>query len=160
MSADSFAATLRRWIDVSMRHSMRNFIGYARQGGLSMSHLGAMFYLHRCGSCGVTEIGDHLGVTGGAASQMIDRLVSQGLVLRAVDPEDRRAKRIELTEQGERALQDGIRARQSWVDDLAMTLSGEEKETATQALELLIRSVDRLADPVEEIDQVHSRSVR
>lgn len=160
MSAEPFAATLRRWIDVSMRHSMRNFIGFARQSGLSMSHLGAMFYLHRCGSCGVTEIGDHLGVTGGAASQMIDRLVGQGLVLRAVDPEDRRVKRIELTEQGERALREGIRARQSWVDDLASMLSDDEKKTAMQTLELLIDSVERLAEMVEPTDRMQSRSER
>jgi DNA-binding MarR family transcriptional regulator len=157
MSADPFVATLQRWIDVSMRRSMRNFIVYARQRGLSMSHLGAMFYLHRCGSCGVTEIGDHLGVTGGAASQMIDRLVSQGLVLRAVDPEDRRVKRIELTEQGESLLREGIRARQTWIDDLAETLSDDEKRIATRALEILIGSVERLGEPA---DHVHAGRVR
>lgn len=145
MNADPFVATLRQWIEVSMRHSMRNFLRYARQSGLSMSHLGAIFHIRRIGSCGVTEIGDHLGVTSGAASQMIDRLVEQGLVLRTEDSADRRVKRIELSAQGERVLAEGIHARQSWIADLAKVLSEDEKQTIVPALELLISSVERLA---------------
>jgi DNA-binding MarR family transcriptional regulator len=145
MSADPFVATLRRWIEVSMRHSMRNFIRYARQSGLSLSHLGAIFHIHRIGSCGVTEIGDHLGVTSGAASQMIDRLVEQGLVLRTEDSADRRVKRIELSSQGERILAEGIRARQSWIEDVAEALPEDEKQTIVHALEILISSVKQLA---------------
>ncbi|MGA9533957.1 MAG: MarR family transcriptional regulator [Anaerolineales bacterium] len=146
MPADPFVATLQRWVGVSMRRSMRNIIQYSRKSGLSMSHLGALFHIHGAGSCGVTEIGDHLGVTGGAASQLIDRLVGQGLVLRDVDPQDRRVKRIELTELGEHAMRDGVRARQRWVEDVAETLTKDEKEEITRALEILIARVESLAE--------------
>jgi DNA-binding MarR family transcriptional regulator len=147
MAADAFVPTLKEWIEVSMRHSMRNFIRYAREGGFSMSHLGAIFFVHRLGSCGVTEIGEHLGVTSAAASQMLDRLVQQGLVLRTEDPNDRRVKRIVLTDKGCRIFQESIRARQSWLEDLERTLSESEKEIATAALELLISKVNQLAQP-------------
>jgi len=144
MSTDPFVPTLQEWIKVSIRYSMRNFLRYARESGLSMSHLGAIFYIHRIGSCGVTEIGEHLSVTSAAASQMLDRLVQQGLVLRAEDPEDRRVKRIELTQEGKQILEEGIRARQGWVDDLASALTESEKQTTISVLSMLIDKVNLL----------------
>jgi DNA-binding MarR family transcriptional regulator len=145
MSSDPFVPMLKEWIEVSMQHSMRNFLRFARESGLSMSHLGAIFHIHQIGSCGVTEIGEHLGVTSAAASQMLDRLVQQGFVLRTEDPEDRRVKQIALTTQGQKILSEGIRAREIWLDELAETLSESEKETITSALSMLIAKVNQLA---------------
>jgi hypothetical protein len=78
--ADPFIAALQECIEVFMRHSMRNLIHSSREKGLSMSQVGALFFIHRTGSRGVTDLGDHLGVTSGAASQMLERLVQQDLV--------------------------------------------------------------------------------
>lgn len=144
MQADTFTATLAEWIEVSMHRSMRQFLRYARASGLSMSHLGTIFHMHHCGSCGVTEIGEHLGVSSAAASQMLDRLVQQDLVLRSEDPDDRRVKRIVLTEKGQAILEEALRARQSWLNEVASTLSDSEKETITSALKILTAKVNQL----------------
>jgi DNA-binding MarR family transcriptional regulator len=152
MQADTFVSALKEWMEVSMRHSMRNFISYARESGLSMSNLGAIFHVHRIGSCGVTELGDHLGVTSAAASQMLERLVQQELILRTEDPDDRRVKQIALTDKGHRILEDGIRARQSWLNDLAQTLSDSEKETIMAGLNVLIDRMKHLSQPIEAKD--------
>ena len=139
-----FIAALHQWIEVSMHHSMRNFIQYARANGLSMSQLGALFHLNHMGSSGVTDLGDHLGVTSAAASQMLDRLVKQGLILRSEDPNDRRVKQIVLTDEGCRVLEESIRARQSWLDDLANVFSEREKEPIITALNMLIDKATHL----------------
>lgn len=149
MQSDPFVATLEEWIKVSMHLSMCNFIRYARKSGLSMSHIGAMFHIHREGRCGVTELGNHLGVTSPAASQMLERLVQQELILRTEDPKDRRGKRIVLTDKGNRVLEDGIRARQRWLDDLTATLSDGDKETIMVALEILIDKTKNLNQPIK-----------
>lgn len=149
MQTDPFVATLEEWIKVSMHRSMRNFISYARKSGLSMSHIGALFHIHREGICGVTELGNHLDVTSAAASQMLERLVQQELILRTEDPKDRRGKQIVLTDKGNRVLEEGIRARQSWLDDLTETLSDGEKETIMVALNILIDKARNLKQPVE-----------
>jgi DNA-binding MarR family transcriptional regulator len=143
MPDDPFVAALKDWMEISMRNSTRNFIHYARESGLSISHFGAIFHLYRSGSCGVTEIGEQLGVTSAAASQMLDRLVQQGVVLRTEDPEDRRVKRIVLTDKGCRILEEAIRARQSWLEELALNLTDSEKESVTTALTLLIGRVNQ-----------------
>jgi DNA-binding MarR family transcriptional regulator len=147
--ADPFVATLHQWIEVSMQRSMRNFIRYARETGLSMSQLSAMFYLHRRGRSGVTDLGDHLGVTSAAASQMLERLVQQGLILRSEDPNDRRVKQIVLTDKGCRILEEGIRARQGWLDDLANAVSDSEKEPIMAALNILIDRTNHISQLIE-----------
>jgi DNA-binding MarR family transcriptional regulator len=146
--ADPFVITLQEWIEVSMQRSMRNVLSYARESGLSMSQLGALFHVHRIGCSGVTDLGDDLGVTSSAASQMLDRLVQQGLIRRTEDPSDRRAKRILLTDRGLHVLHESIRARQGWVAELAGTLSESEKEASIAALHMLIDKANHLARSV------------
>lgn len=145
---DPFIATLHQWTEVSMRRSMRNFLRYARESGLSMSQFGVLFHLRRKRSSGVTDLGDHLGVTSAAASQMLDRLVHQGLILRSADPNDRRVMQIVFTDKGSQVLEEGIRARQDWLVDLADTLSANEKEKITAALNLLVDKVFQLGQPI------------
>jgi DNA-binding MarR family transcriptional regulator len=147
--ADPFVVTLQKWIAVFMQRSMRDFTGYVRENGLSMSQMGALFQIRRRGSSGITDLAEDLGVTSSAASQMLERLVQQGLVLRSEDPSDRRVKQIVLTEKGLEVLQESIRARQTWLSELAGTLSDSEKDTVIAALDILIEKATHLDQPVE-----------
>jgi DNA-binding MarR family transcriptional regulator len=150
--ADLFVVTLQKWVAVFMQRSMRDFMGYVRQSGLSMSQVGALFQIHRRGHSGVTDLGDDLGVTSSAASQLLERLVQQGLILRSEDPGDRRVKHVALTEKGIQTLQESIRAREIWLSDLAETLSDSEKEAITPALNILIDRAKHLGQPVEPVN--------
>jgi DNA-binding MarR family transcriptional regulator len=145
---DPFVVTLQKWIEVFMQRSMRDFIAHVRESGLSMSQVGALFQIRRRESTGVTDLGESLGVTSSAASQLLERLVQQELVLRSEDPSDRRVKQIILTDKGCRVLQESIRARQNWLSDLAETLSDSEKETTIAALNILIDKASHLSRPV------------
>lgn len=150
---DPFIAKMHQWIEISMRRSMRNFLRYARDSGLSMSQFGVLFHLSRKRSCGVTDLGDHLGVTSAAASQLLERLVQQGLILRSENPHDRRVKQIVLTEKGWQVLEEGIRARQDWLTDLADNLSTPEKEQVMEAFNLLIDKTEDIGQPIEKEKQ-------
>lgn len=146
---DPLITTLEQWIDVFMHHSMHNFIQYARESGLSMSQLGALFHLNDMGTSGVTDLGDHLGVTSAAASQMLDRLVQQGLIQRSEDPHDRRVKQIVLTSKGSRVLEESIRARQGWLADLARAIPDSRKEPIITALNTLINQAQQIGQSDE-----------
>src|SRR3972149_5862951 len=87
-----FTQVLHDWAEIFMRRSMRDFIQSSKDSGLSVSQLSTLFRLHPKGFCGVSEIGDHLGITNAAASQMVERLVQLGLLERAVGTHDRRVK--------------------------------------------------------------------
>ena len=145
-SVDPFEAALQEWVAVFMRRSMRSFIQYAREHGLSMSQINALFHIHHHGGSGVTDLGEHLGISNAAVSQLLERLVQQGLILRYEDPADRRAKKLTLTEKGAQTLQEGIHARQGWLHDLSAALSAAEKEQVAAALKILIDKTRQLDD--------------
>ena len=134
---DPFAVTLKKWVVVFMRSSMRNFIFYIKERGLSMSQIGALFLIHR-GSSSVSDIAEELGITNAAASQMLERMVQQNLILRSEDPNDRRVKQVMLTDDGRQLVRESIAARQGWLDNLAQALSVCEKEQIGTALNILI----------------------
>jgi len=143
-SLDHLVSALTDWSEVFMKHSMHNFIHYSKESGLSMSQIGALFRLFHKGNSAVSDIGDELGVTTAAVSQMLDRLVQQGLILRNEDPNDRRMKQIVLTDKGRLTLQEIFYARQSWLINLASVLSESEKEQVVTALNVLIDKSNQL----------------
>jgi DNA-binding MarR family transcriptional regulator len=138
---------LREWIEVFMSRSMGGFIRYSKEKGLSMSQLGALLHIHHEVGGGVTGLGDKLGVTSAAASQMLERLVQQELIQRTEDPVDRRVKQLVLTEKGNQAIKESIHAREEWLNELAKTFSEGEKAQVVTALNILIDKAKQLGDP-------------
>ena len=149
MGNDKLMTRMQEWVGIFMHHSMRNFIRYAKDNELSLSQFGALFHLQHQGCAGVTDMGDHLGVSCAAASQMLDRLVQQDLILRSEDPGDRRGKQIVLTDKGHRILKEANRARTSWLEDVFENLSPDDKDQIILALDTLIESASQLGYPNE-----------
>jgi DNA-binding MarR family transcriptional regulator len=127
---------------------MRSFILYSKENGLSMSQIGALFQIYH-GKSNVSGLGEGLGITHAAASQMLDRLVQQKLILRTEDPQDRRVKQLVLTDKGCRIMQESVRARQGWLDDLVSRLSAGQKEQIAAAVKILIEKTNQLDQQAE-----------
>ncbi|HET9168423.1 MAG TPA: MarR family transcriptional regulator [Actinospica sp.] len=77
-------------------HSRIEARGFA---GLRPAH-GFAFVRISAGGATIAEIGEYLGVTKQAASQLVDELLRKGYVMSSPHPRDARAKLITLTEQG------------------------------------------------------------
>ncbi len=135
-----FSQVLREWAEVFMRRSMRDFVLFSKDSGISMSQLSTLMRLFHRGGCGVSDIGDQLGITNAAASQLIDKLVQQGLVQRSEDTHDRRVKHIALTEKGQELVQESIEVRRRWMEDLTSALSSDDQQAITRALVILTRA--------------------
>jgi len=150
-SADEFRSTLHEWMGLFLRRSMRDLVLHSRDLGLSMSQMGVLFHIHRKGICSVSDIGDDLGTSHAAASQMVDRLVQMGFVERTEDPDDRRAKRIALSEKGMGMLRRSMYARLGWLDEVAQALTPQEREQVDRALKTLIARAYQL-DPMPHPD--------
>jgi DNA-binding MarR family transcriptional regulator len=75
---DKFNLALRKWSETFIQRSMHESVRFSKESGLSMGQLTTLFRLYHGGICGVSDLGDHLGVTNAAASQMVDKLVQQG----------------------------------------------------------------------------------
>ena len=128
---------IREWSEVFMHRSMRDFKRFREETGLSFSQINILMRLVHARSTGVSEVGEQLGVTNAAASQAVDRLVGLGLIERTEDPEDRRAKRLALTQKGRALVEKGVRARSQWIESLTEALTPEQQNVIVSALTLL-----------------------
>jgi DNA-binding MarR family transcriptional regulator len=128
---------IREWSEVFMQRSMRDFRRFMDETGLSFSQINILMRLVHKGSTGVSKIGEQMGVTNAAASQAVDRLVGLGLIERTEDPEDRRAKRLALTQKGRAVIEQGIKARSIWIEGLMDILTQEQQNMIISALTLL-----------------------
>ena len=136
-NAEPVVQLLQEWIGAFMRRSMRSLILFLKENDLSMTQLGALFQI-KGGQSNVSDLGEWLGISIAAASQMLERLVQQELVLRSEDLQDRRAKHLILTDKGCRILEKTIQARRDWLKELVSTLSAGEKEQIATAVRVLI----------------------
>lgn len=126
-----------------MHRSMREFKRFMDATGLSFSQINILMRLFHGGSAGVSEIGDQLGVTNPAASQAVDRLVQLGLIERTEDPEDRRAKRLALTQKGRTLIEKGVEVRSQWIEGLTDALTPEQQNMIISALTLLTEAAHK-----------------
>lgn len=129
-----------------MRRSMRDFFVFVRETGLSTTQLNTLMRLYYGGSCGVSHIGDHLGITNAATSQLVQRLVEQGLLERTEDPDDRRFKQLALTPAGRALIEQAIEARRRWLEDLTLALTPQQQANITATL-LDLTQAARELDP-------------
>ena len=137
-SRNPFYSIFHEWMELFMHRSMHGYIHYAREKNLSMSMIGTLFHLSHRDHAGVTDLGEHLGVSSAAASQMLEHLVEEGLIKRTEDPDDRRMKKISLTEKGYQVMKDSVSARLGWLEELTESFSDKEKVQITIAMELII----------------------
>jgi DNA-binding MarR family transcriptional regulator len=120
-------ALLRDWVESFTIRSMHGMAMFARGAGLTMPQLSLLMRLHHTGGCEVHDIGHVFGVSAGAASQLVDRLVQGGLVERTEDPRDRRVRQITLSGRGRAFIRKGLAERYRWVDDLVEGLGAQER---------------------------------
>ena len=136
--------SLHTWMDVFMHRSMRGLNQYAKSTGLSMPQFSILMQLHYKGACGLSEISERFDVSAAAASQLADKLVNGGLLERAEDPHDRRAKLLRLSENGAKLVNEGIQQRYRWMDELSSQLSAEERAKVAEALAILTEAAQKM----------------
>lgn len=139
-----FNQSIRTWMDAFMQRSMGNWWRFARSTGLSMPQFSLMTQMYHRGACGMSGISERFEITPAAASQMVDKLVQSGYIVREEDPTDRRAKTLNLTPKGRELIDAGNEERYRWVDELAGKLNADERARIVEALELMTRAIQEL----------------
>jgi DNA-binding MarR family transcriptional regulator len=139
-----FTEVLNSWAEIFMRRSMHDFMRFGRGAGLSLTQISVLFHLRYGNRCGVSEIGERLGVSNAAASQLVDRLEHMGLLERLEDPDDRRLRHLSLTPKGTALVAESVLARGRWMERLTSNLSAEQQQAIAAALLTLTQAVVRL----------------
>src|SRR3990170_8428143 len=106
-------------------------VGYCREYSI--------LHIYHAGECQISEIGALSDSSPAAASQLVERLVQQGLVQRTEDPLNRRMKRLRLTDSSLRLINQGV-ASNRFLVDLMATLPAKQRETVQTAFGYLAQA--------------------
>lgn len=149
---DEFNLVLREWIEVFMRHSMHSFTNWMADHDLSRSQVSALMMINHRKNCQVTMIGEDLGISTPAASQLVDRLVQLDMVEREEDPDDRRVKILALSKKGRELIHEGFKARLYWTDELTESLSEKNLEDITQGFKNMVAVAEKISSLPKDCD--------
>ena len=123
-----------------------NQLKVMEESGLSLTQCKAILEIGGLGevlpSCQLTELAEKLGTSTPAMSRAVDDLVKKGLVTRVEDPDDRRARRIELTTKGREVVDRIVTVRLKGVTAFAASLSATQRRKLDAAVDSLMERED------------------
>ena len=135
--------TFHEGIEMILAPIIQDFMHFMKLHGLSTSQVHALMYIYHTGECQVSDIGTLAGASNAAASQLVERLVQQGLVERKEDPANRRTKILRLTEKGESLIRGNV-PRNHFLIAVLDSLSDDQRKTVQSAFDILTQAAQRL----------------
>lgn len=99
----------------------------------------ALHYISKRGVCSISSISKRVGLTLGATSHLVDRLVRKGYLTRKENPNDRRMKLVEITDKGKEFLS---RLDESRISDLIKALRILDKDLILRLTDVLRYAID------------------
>jgi DNA-binding MarR family transcriptional regulator len=142
---ESIDNAIMDWTAIFVRLWMHDINNFTRATGLSFGQMNLLLHLHYMGPCEVSGVSEVMQMTAPGASQMVERMVQQGLVTRGEVPGDRRVRQVSLTEEGKKVVHECIRLHEKWVHDLAGSLSEEDQAETCRVLNRLTANATKIA---------------
>lgn len=96
--------------------------------------------------CSVKEIAERLGITRGAVSQIVERLVQKGPLIRVPDPDDRRSVRITLSPEGLERHERLNASFEALVLEMLRDIPPEKVRVFEEVLDHLIAAKEKISD--------------
>jgi DNA-binding MarR family transcriptional regulator len=132
-----------------LAHIIQSFMASMKQRGLSTPQIHALMYIFHASECQVSDIGALADVSNAAASQLVERLVQQGLVERREDPKDRRNKLVTLSEKGRELFHESVMSNQYLMEIMAF-LGPEQRQAVHDVFILLAQTGRQLQNKTKE----------
>jgi len=132
-----------------LAHIIQDFMQFMHQTGLSRPQIHALLHVYHAGECQISEIGALTDSSPAAASQLVERLVQQGLIQRTEDPLNRRTKKLRLTDRSLKLINQGVTSNR-FLLDLMAALPVRQRETVHAAF-------GYLAEASRQIHSSHKR---
>lgn len=133
---------------------IQDFMQFMHQTGLSTPQINALLHIYHAGECQLSEIGALADSSKAAASQLVERLVQQGLVQRTEDPLDRRNKILRLTAKSLELIQNGVSSNHFLVE-LMLSLSVEQRQSVHTAFGYLAQAGQHIQSLHKPKDHSH-----
>jgi DNA-binding MarR family transcriptional regulator len=129
------------------RRSAGDSLALMTEAGLTMPQLVTLHMLAHAGGRSVGGIAACLRLSAAATSHLLDRLVQAKLIGRTEDPEDRRQKRLVITEAGRRLVE---RVNTERTREVSAVLARLSAALRRQFADVLVRVIEELASLPEE----------
>ncbi|PLR98069.1 MarR family winged helix-turn-helix transcriptional regulator [Bacillus sp. T33-2] len=94
----------------------------------------ALQWLFEDGDMTIGELSNKMFLAFSTTTDLVDRMEKNQLVVRVKDPNDRRVVRIHLLEEGERVIDEVIKKRQLYLQEVLKNFSAEEVELLKASL--------------------------
>jgi len=134
-----------------------NQLRVIEQCGLSMTQCKALLELGGLGEQNeptqVSDLAETFGVSVPSMSRAVDALVGEELATRVEDPEDRRVRRVAITEKGKQLVDTLLVVRQAGLEAFAESLSAAQRRKLDAAIESLMDRED-IAETYEHLKGV------
>ncbi len=124
--------------------ALRRELGRVASGELSTPGFGALVALHRGQASRVSDLASVLQIDQSVASRQVAALQAAGFVERTVDPDDRRAHLLGVTDAGRAALGDVHQKLTDALGDALRAWDPDDVVVLARGLERLIASFDEL----------------
>lgn len=146
-SQSEFLETVENWAKLYFFQSLTDFFNSLKHSDLSLLQAYALTYLFFKGPIKISELCEHMNVSAGAASQMVDRLEKLEMVSRVADPKDRRVRKVTVLDKGEKFVQEKFVFSQSWIGEIPTNITPEQEAQITSILSILIQSSGKNNQP-------------
>ncbi len=136
-------SSFHQGLEIVLAYVIQDFMRFMKQQGLSTPQIHALMYVYHAGECQVSDIGALADVSNAAASQLVERLVGQGLVDRREDPANRRTKILKLSKKGKELIRGGVLSNHFLMGVMASLTNGQ-RETVQDAFDILAEAAQHI----------------
>lgn len=112
--------------------------------GVTLSQCHAITELGRVGTLSVIELAELLNLDKSTTSRNVDNLVAAGLVIREVNPEDRRYVSLKLSDEGIRLNNQINQGMDEYFNNVLSLISQSKRETVSEGLRELLKAVNQI----------------
>ena len=129
--------------------TMRVIRGQLRKHGAketSVPHFRTLAYLNSHEGTSLSEVAEHIGLSLSSMSELIDDLVTRGLVNRQTHSEDRRRITLTLTDHGSTTLRKARDATANYLERKLEPLSAPERGSVFEGMQVLKRIFTETVD--------------
>lgn len=108
--------------------------------GVTIGQCYAILEIGLAGEISLIDLANLLNLDKSTMSRTVNNLVSQGLVERIIDPENRRYVKIKLTQEGQRVFETTNTIFDSYLQTILNSISENKRKQVMESLEILVEA--------------------
>lgn len=149
MSSSALDSHLGYWLRYVSNHVSHSFARKVEAHGVTVAEWVVLRELVALGDVSPSRMADHLGMTRGAITKLVDRLAKKRLVIRAMNDDDRRGQTLRISHAGRILVPDLATLADENDERFFGVLSPEDRAGLDRILKTLVRAHDLKTIPTE-----------